>query len=45
MAGAGPTVRRRADTERELVLRARVPGPDRDRLIEAFQPLIASVAS
>ncbi|MDX6673705.1 MAG: polymerase primary sigma factor [Solirubrobacteraceae bacterium] len=44
MAGAGPTVRRRADTERELVLRARVPGPDRDRLIEAFQPLIASVA-
>ena len=26
------------------MLRARVPGPDRDRLIETFQPLIASVA-
>jgi RNA polymerase primary sigma factor len=44
MSEAAPTLGRGTTTERELVLRARVPGPDRDRLIETFQPLIASVA-
>jgi RNA polymerase primary sigma factor len=39
------TRRRRAPpTERELVLAARVPGPERERLVESFRPLIAGVA-
>jgi hypothetical protein len=41
ISGEARTVRRKADSERELVLRARVRGPDRERLIEAFQPQIA----
>jgi RNA polymerase sigma factor (sigma-70 family) len=44
MSEEAPTLRRGPATERELVLRARVPGRDRDQLIEVFRPLIASVA-
>jgi RNA polymerase sigma factor (sigma-70 family) len=44
MSEAAPTLWEGPVTERELVLRAQVPGADRDRLIEVFQPLIASVA-
>jgi RNA polymerase primary sigma factor len=44
MSEAAPTFRWEPATERELVRRARVPGPERDRLVETFRPLIASVA-
>jgi RNA polymerase sigma factor (sigma-70 family) len=44
MSKAAPTLRGRVSSEQELVRRAQVSEPDRERLVEAFQPLIASVA-